>query len=110
MGKWLSHGESVDEHADHEVVTHPWWKVVWLTIKSATPIDFMFVFLGCIDQSDFPTPTTNNSFYGSTSLTQVAMKLLPSILRSDVPFKVKAEAFFHLTPNISYPLMILSAR
>jgi cellulose synthase/poly-beta-1,6-N-acetylglucosamine synthase-like glycosyltransferase len=40
-------------------------------------------------------------------LTQVAMKLLPKILRSDLPFRVKAEAFFHLTPNISYPLMIL---
>ena len=40
-------------------------------------------------------------------LTQVAMKLLPTILKSDVPFKVKAEAFFHLTPNISYPLMIV---
>jgi len=40
-------------------------------------------------------------------LTQVAMKLLPTILKSDVPFKVKAEAFFHLTPNISYPLMII---
>jgi hypothetical protein len=35
------------------------------------------------------------------------MKLLPAILRSEVPFKVKAEAIFHLTPNISYPLMIL---
>ena len=40
-------------------------------------------------------------------LTQVAMKLLPTILKSDQPFKVKAEAFFHLTPNISYPLMIV---
>jgi cellulose synthase/poly-beta-1,6-N-acetylglucosamine synthase-like glycosyltransferase len=40
-------------------------------------------------------------------LTQVAMKLLPTILRSDLPKRVKAEAFFHLTPNISYPLMIL---
>jgi len=40
-------------------------------------------------------------------LTQVAMKLLPTILKADVPFKVKAEAFFHLTPNISYPLMII---
>ncbi len=29
------------------------------------------------------------------------------ILKSDQPLKVKAEAFFHLTPNISYPLMIL---
>jgi cellulose synthase/poly-beta-1,6-N-acetylglucosamine synthase-like glycosyltransferase len=40
-------------------------------------------------------------------LTQVAMKLLPTILKSDVPFKVKAEAIFHLTPNISYPMMIV---
>jgi cellulose synthase/poly-beta-1,6-N-acetylglucosamine synthase-like glycosyltransferase len=40
-------------------------------------------------------------------LTQVAMKLLPSILKSDLPFRVKAEAFFHLTPNIGYPLMIV---
>ena len=40
-------------------------------------------------------------------LTQVAMKLLPTILKSDVPLKVKVEAIFHLTPNISYPLMIV---
>src|SRR5215831_5396808 len=39
-------------------------------------------------------------------LTQVAKKLLIRILRSDQPFRVKLEAFFHLTPNISYPLMI----
>src|SRR5260370_105264 len=35
------------------------------------------------------------------------MKLLPTILRSKLPWRVKAEAFFHLTPNISYPLMIV---
>jgi cellulose synthase/poly-beta-1,6-N-acetylglucosamine synthase-like glycosyltransferase len=40
-------------------------------------------------------------------LTQVAKKLLVRILRADLPFRVKAEAFFHLTPNISYPLMIV---
>lgn len=40
-------------------------------------------------------------------LTQVAMKLLPSILKADLPWRVKAEAIFHLTPNISYPLMIV---
>jgi len=39
-------------------------------------------------------------------LTQVAIKLLPSILRAKLPWRVKVEAFFHLTPNISYPLMI----
>jgi cellulose synthase/poly-beta-1,6-N-acetylglucosamine synthase-like glycosyltransferase len=40
-------------------------------------------------------------------LTQVARKLLPRILKADLPARVKAEAFFHLTPNISYPLMIV---
>jgi cellulose synthase/poly-beta-1,6-N-acetylglucosamine synthase-like glycosyltransferase len=40
-------------------------------------------------------------------LTQVAKKLLPSILKADIPARVKAEAFLHLTPNISYPLMIV---
>ena len=40
-------------------------------------------------------------------LTQVALKLMPAILRSKVPLRVKLEAFFHLTPNISYPLMLL---
>lgn len=40
-------------------------------------------------------------------LTQVAMKLLKRILKADLPFKVKLEAFCHLTPNISYPLMIV---
>ncbi len=40
-------------------------------------------------------------------LTQVALKLLPRILKADLPFRVKAEAFMHLTPNISYPLMLI---
>jgi cellulose synthase/poly-beta-1,6-N-acetylglucosamine synthase-like glycosyltransferase len=40
-------------------------------------------------------------------LTQVAIKLLPTILRAKLPWRVKVEAFFHLTPNISYPLMIV---
>jgi len=31
FGKWLSRGESVDGHGIHEVTTHPWWKVIWLT-------------------------------------------------------------------------------
>ncbi|MGA2149778.1 MAG: glycosyltransferase [Bryobacteraceae bacterium] len=39
-------------------------------------------------------------------LTQVAKKLLPTLLKADIPKRVKAEAFMHLTPNISYPLMI----
>ncbi len=38
---------------------------------------------------------------------QTAKKLLPQILKSDLPFKVKVEAFFHLTNNVSYLLMLL---
>ncbi len=40
-------------------------------------------------------------------LTQVAMKLLKRILQADLPWRVKLEAFTHLTPNITYPLMII---
>lgn len=40
-------------------------------------------------------------------LTQVAIKLLPRILKADLPWRVKLEAFFHLTPNITYPMMIV---
>jgi cellulose synthase/poly-beta-1,6-N-acetylglucosamine synthase-like glycosyltransferase len=38
---------------------------------------------------------------------QTARKLLPRILESDLPRHVKVEAFFHLTANFTYPLMIL---
>ena len=40
-------------------------------------------------------------------LTQCARKLLPMIFRADIPRRVKIEAFMHLTPNISYPLMVV---
>jgi len=38
---------------------------------------------------------------------QTAKKLLPTILKSDLPLKVKIEAFFHLTNNTAYLLMLL---
>src|SRR6188474_297709 len=38
---------------------------------------------------------------------QTCRKLLPLILMSDLPLKVKAEAFFHLTANFNYLLMVL---
>ena len=36
---------------------------------------------------------------------QTCRKLLPQILRADLPLGVKTEAFFHLTANFNYPLM-----
>jgi cellulose synthase/poly-beta-1,6-N-acetylglucosamine synthase-like glycosyltransferase len=40
-------------------------------------------------------------------LMQTAKKILPRVMRARVPGHVKTEAFFHLTANISYPLMIV---
>ena len=38
---------------------------------------------------------------------QTCLKLLPRILAQPLPLRVKAEAFFHLTANFNYLLMIL---
>ncbi|HEY4579896.1 MAG TPA: cellulose synthase family protein [Candidatus Acidoferrales bacterium] len=42
-------------------------------------------------------------------LVQTAKKILPQVLRADLPGAVKTEAVFHLTAGISYPLMIVLA-
>ncbi len=39
-------------------------------------------------------------------LIQTAKKVLPMVFRSNQPFRVKLEAFYHLTANLSYPLMV----
>jgi cellulose synthase/poly-beta-1,6-N-acetylglucosamine synthase-like glycosyltransferase len=56
-------------------------------------------------------PVEMNSFKSQQArwakgLVQTAIKLLPRILRSNLPWRIKLEAFFHLSANISYPLMI----
>jgi hypothetical protein len=40
-------------------------------------------------------------------LIQTSKKILPRVFASNVPFRVKLEAWYHLTANISYPLMIV---
>jgi len=40
---------------------------------------------------------------------QVMLKILPKVWRSDVPFRVKMEAAFHLTGNLAYLLMIINS-
>ncbi len=40
-------------------------------------------------------------------LIQTAKKILPRVLKSNVGWHEKLEAFYHLTANISYPLMIV---
>jgi hypothetical protein len=37
---------------------------------------------------------------------QVAKKLLPEIMRSDLSFAIKLEAFYHLTANVAYLLLV----
>ncbi len=40
-------------------------------------------------------------------LIQTSKKILPQVFRANVSFHVKLETFYHLTANISYPLMVL---
>ncbi|HEY0264382.1 MAG TPA: glycosyl transferase family 2, partial [Granulicella sp.] len=40
-------------------------------------------------------------------LIQTGIKILPRVLRSDAPWHTKLEAWYHLTANLSYPLMIV---
>src|ERR1700736_3697765 len=57
-------------------------------------------------------PVDMNSFKAQQArwakgLMQTAIKILPRMMRSDEPSNIKWEAVFHLTANISYPLMVL---
>ncbi|HEX6467422.1 MAG TPA: glycosyltransferase [Terriglobales bacterium] len=40
-------------------------------------------------------------------LIQTGKKILPKVFSSDVPRRVKIESWYHLTANLSYPLMIV---
>ena len=40
-------------------------------------------------------------------LIQTGKKILPRVMKSKQPFHVKLEAWYHLTANLSYPLMVL---
>jgi cellulose synthase/poly-beta-1,6-N-acetylglucosamine synthase-like glycosyltransferase len=70
-----------------------------------------FVYLPNLDcPSELPAETYSfqvQQARWAKGLTQVAKKLLPRVLKADLPLRVKVEAFMHLTPNISYPLMIV---
>ncbi len=40
---------------------------------------------------------------------QTAMKLLPTVLKSEQPRRIKLEAFYHLTANVAYLLLVVLA-
>ncbi len=70
-----------------------------------------FVYLPWVEcPSELPADTYGFQVQQSRwakGLTQVALKILPRLLRADLPWRVKVEAWMHLTPNISYPLMLI---
>ena len=70
-----------------------------------------FVYLPGLDcPSELPVEIHGfqvQQFRWAKGLTQCAKKLLPDLLRAKIPFRVKLEAIMHLTPNISYPLMMV---
>lgn len=70
-----------------------------------------FVYLPEIDCPS-ELPVEMNAFKSQQArwakgLMQTAKKVLPQVMRSNAPGPNKAEAFFHLTANISYPLMVV---
>jgi cellulose synthase/poly-beta-1,6-N-acetylglucosamine synthase-like glycosyltransferase/Leucine-rich repeat (LRR) protein len=72
-----------------------------------------FLYLPAV-RCDAELPSTMTAFLGQQhrwmkGLTQTAKKLLPRILFSRVPLRVKLEAWFHLTAPIMYLVMFLMA-
>ncbi len=70
-----------------------------------------FLYLGELECAS-ELPVEMNAFKAQQArwakgLMQTAKKILPRVFRSKQPAHIKAEAFFHLTANISYPLMVL---
>ncbi len=70
---------------------------------------WQFIFLGDVI-APAEVPVEMNAFKSqqhrwAKGSIQTCRKLLPEILRADLPLKVKAEAFMHLTANFNYPLM-----
>ena len=70
-----------------------------------------FVYLPDVEApSELPTDLTAfqvQQARWAKGLIQTGRKTLPALLSSDLPRVVKLEAFFHLTSNLSYPLLVL---
>src|SRR5436305_10459956 len=73
--------------------------------------DWKFIYLQDVECPDeLPVEMTafkTQQARWAKGLIQTGKKILPSVLRSDAPFHVKLEAWYHLTANLSYPLMIV---
>ena len=72
------------------------WKFVYLP-EIAAPAELP------VEMSAFKS----QQFRWAKGSVQVAKKLLPTILRSNATLAQKSEAFFHLTNNLAYPLLLV---
>jgi len=71
--------------------------------------DFVYLY-DTISPAELPVEMNSfksQQFRWAKGSIQVAKKMLPTIWRSKVPWRIKAEAFFHLTNNFAYPLLLL---
>jgi cellulose synthase/poly-beta-1,6-N-acetylglucosamine synthase-like glycosyltransferase len=72
-----------------------------------------FVYLkDCVAPGEVPVDIQgfkNQQYRWTKGSIQTARKILPAVWRSRLPWKIKSEAFFHLTNNFSYPLVVLLA-
>jgi cellulose synthase/poly-beta-1,6-N-acetylglucosamine synthase-like glycosyltransferase len=72
------------------------WRFVYLP-EIATPAELP------VDMAAFKA----QQFRWAKGSIQVAKKMLPTILRSNATWAQKSEAFFHLTNNFAYPLLLV---
>ncbi len=75
-------------------------------------LGWKFIYLPQRQECASELPVEMNAFKAQQArwakdLLQTSKKILPRVLRADVPLDVKIEAVFHLTAGISYPLMIV---
>lgn len=72
-----------------------------------------FIFLNDVTSPAELPPDINalktQQFRWTKGAVETAKKLLPMVLKSDIPFKVKLECFIHLTSNIVFPFIIVVA-
>jgi cellulose synthase/poly-beta-1,6-N-acetylglucosamine synthase-like glycosyltransferase len=94
-GGWQHDTLTEDTDLSYRAQLHGWKFLYLPDIECASELP--------VDMNGFKTQQAR----WAKGLMQTAKKILPRVLRSNAPWHVKAEAFFHLTANISYPLMVL---
>jgi cellulose synthase/poly-beta-1,6-N-acetylglucosamine synthase-like glycosyltransferase len=94
-GGWQHDTLTEDTDLSYRAQLHGWKFLYLPDIECASELP--------VDMNGFKTQQAR----WAKGLMQTAKKILPRVLKSNAPWHVKAEAFFHLTANVSYPLMVL---